>query len=168
MLQVTNFKLQKIKGVIRRLFNIKKYWPRDNKEKSAGFTLIELLVVVFIIAILAVLVLVNIQNIRAKARDVRRASNIKSIQEGLAMYQNDQRSYPIYDGYITGGDAMSTALINQGVMQGVPVDPFNNTVDGVDYRYYYQSIQGNTYVIEYNLETNSIQGKSQGLNTALP
>ena len=136
--------------------------------KSAAFTLIELLVVIAIIALLAVLVLFSIENIRAKSRDARRVTDIKSIQEGLAMYHNDYQLYPVYDGYITGSDTMSTALISDGVMQGVPIDPLNKTMEGVIYKYYYQSTQGKTYLIQYYLETDSVQGKSQGLNTASP
>jgi len=63
-------------------------------KKNHGFTLIELLVVVFIVALLAVLVLINIQSIRAKSRDSRRVADMKSIQEGLAMYHNNYQGYP--------------------------------------------------------------------------
>ena len=135
---------------------------------SAAFTLIELLVVIAIIALLAVLILFSIENIRAKSRDARRVSDIKSIQEGLAMYHNDYQLYPVADGYITGNDTMSTALLGDGAMQGVPIDPLNKTIKGVIYKYYYQSVQGKTYLIEYYLETDSVQGKNQGLNKVVP
>lgn len=136
--------------------------------KSAAFTLIELLVVIAIIALLAVLVLFSIEDIRAKSRDARRVTDIKSVQEGLAMYHNDYQLYPVYDGYITGSDAMSSVLVTDGVMQAVPIDPLNETMGGVIYKYYYQSVQGKTYLIEYYLETDSVQGKNQGLNTVIP
>ncbi|MBL7154893.1 MAG: type II secretion system protein [Candidatus Portnoybacteria bacterium] len=136
--------------------------------KQKGFTLIELLVVIAIIALLAVLVLFSIENIRAKSRDTRRVTDIKSVQEGLAMYHNDYQLYPVADGYITGSDAVSNALVADGVMRAVPIDPLNKTMKGVIYKYYYQSVQGKTYLIEYYLETDSVQGKSQGLNTAVP
>ncbi len=143
----------------------------NNKQqiiKSAAFTLIELLVVVAVIALLAVLVLFSIENIRAKSRDARRVTDIKSIQEGLAMFHNDYQLYPVYDGYITGSDVMSSALIADGVIQGVPIDPLNDTMEAVTYKYYYQSTQGKTYLIQYYLETDSIQSKNQGLNTVIP
>jgi len=143
----------------------------NNKQqaiKSAAFTLIELLVVIAIIALLAVLVLFSIENIRAKSRDARRVNDIKSIQGGLAMFHNDYQLYPVYDGYITGSDVFSNALVADGAMQGVPIYPLNDTREAVTYKYYYQSVQGKTYLIEYYLETDSVQGKSQGLNTTSP
>jgi len=144
------------------------FMPHLFNSRQRAFTLIELLVVVFIVSLLAVLVLINIGTVRAKSRDSRRVADIKSIQEGLAMYNNNHQIYPIYDGYITGSDTMSNDLLNDGLMQSVPTDPLNRIMDGVDHRYHYQSVTGSTYLIEYNLETNSIQGKSQGLNTAAP
>lgn len=173
MLHLTSYKFRKNKGFTLRLFNIKKSWWRDDKEKGAGFTLIELLVVVFIIALLAVLILVNISSIRAKGRDSRRVADIKSIQEGLAMYHNNQAQYPDSGGgriEINGStDPLSQALLSEEVMQGVPTDPINNTLDGIPYKYYYQSLDDEqNYQLEYYLETDSILGRSQGLNIAVP
>jgi prepilin-type N-terminal cleavage/methylation domain-containing protein len=136
--------------------------------KYLGFTLIELLVVVAIIALLGAIIVVNIKNTKAKSRDVRRLNDIKSIQEALAMYHNDAQMYPIYDGYITGDDDMSQELIEAGVITTVPVDPLNTNIEGVTYKYYYQSSDGTIYLIEYYLETDSISGKAKGLNTASP
>jgi len=41
-------------------------------------------------------------------------------------------------------------------------------MEAVTYKYYYQSTQGKTYLIQYYLETDSIQSKNQGLNTVIP
>jgi len=133
-----------------------------------GFTLIELLVVVAVIALLAAIVLFNIDGIKSKSRDARRVADIKSIQEGLAMYHNDHQNYPIFDNYITGSDTMSEALKDDGGMNGVPVDPIDDLMGAITYRYYYQSTQGRDYVIEYYLETDSIQGHPLGLNSVGP
>ena len=137
-------------------------------DKQKAFTLIELLVVVAIIALIGLFVLFVVKDIRAKSRDVRRVSDIKSIQDGLAMYHNDHQLYPVYDGYITGSDAMSNALIGDEIISGALIDPLNETIEGVVCKYYYQSSQGRTYLIEYYLETDSVQSKSQGLNTVIP
>lgn len=137
-------------------------------KKAAGFTLIELLVVVAIIGILAVLILININQIRAKARDGRRISDIKSIQDGLAMYESNNQEYP--HPYpdpgqeIDGSDPISQVLINEKLMMAVPDDPLNNT----PYEYWYISDDGTDYQIKYFLETDSVHGHSQGENVAVP
>lgn len=143
--------------------NISRY--RNNER---AFTLIELLVVVAIIGILATLTLINVSHIRAKSRDIQRVTDIKTIQEALAMYENSYAQYPIYEGYITGSDDMSTALEGDNLLQSVPVDPININEGGIDYRYYYKSDSGDDYLIRFYLETNSVHSRSQGLNTVAP
>jgi len=135
--------------------------------KNKGFTLIELLVVIAIIGLLAAVVFFSVDGIKAKSRDTRRVADIKSIQEGLAMYHNNNQKFPIFEGFLTGDDIVSEAL-KTGGMNGVPVDPVNDVMAGVTYKYHYQSTQGNDYVIEYYLETDSIQGRSAGLNSVGP
>ena len=137
--------------------------------KNRGFTLIELLVVIAVLGLLATIVLFSVDGIKSKSRDTRRVADIKSIQEGLAMYHNDNQFYPNpIDEYITGTDPMSTALKNNGAMQGVPIDPVNDLMGGVTYKYYYQSTQGSDYMIQYYLETDSIRGLLLGLNSVGP
>jgi len=155
----------------QKIFNFsdfKLFRFRKVTKKEDGFTLIELLVVVAVIGLLATIVLFAVEGIRAKSRDTRRVSDIKSIQEGLTLYQNNHQIYPVYDGYITGSDTMSAALVNEGLIQSVPTDPLNSSIEGVTYKYHYYSNQGKTYLIKYYLETDSIHGKSQGLNQAGP
>ncbi len=134
--------------------------------KNKGFTLIELLVVIAVIGLLAAIVLFSVDGIRSKSRDTRRVADIKSIQEALAMYNNNNQEFPIFDGYITGSDAMSTDLEGDGVITGVPTDPLEDLM-GI-YRYHYLSTQGSDYVIQYYLETDSIQGHPVGLNSVSP
>lgn len=129
-----------------------------------GFTLVELLIVVAIIGLLTGMVVISIQHVKAKARDSQRVSDINSISTALALYHNDFNAYPIYDGYITGTDFLSTTLESAGTMSSVPADPLNSG----DYRYYYQSVEGTDYYLEYYLETNSMSGKSQGMNYVIP
>jgi type II secretion system protein G len=63
-------------------------------NKKRGFTLIELLVVISIIGMLSSVVLSSLNDARAKARDARRMSDIKQIQNALEMYRNDKGFYP--------------------------------------------------------------------------
>jgi prepilin-type N-terminal cleavage/methylation domain-containing protein len=140
-----------------------------NKNKAMpagrqGFTLIELLIVIAIIGLLSGIVVISIKSVKTKSRDAQRVANINSLATSLSMYNNDHNAYPIYDGYIIGSDALSIALKETGTMTAVPIDPLNIG----DYRYYYQSIDGEDYYLQYYLETISIQGKNQGLNYVVP
>lgn len=134
------------------------------KQAKQGFTLVELLVVVAIIGLLTGMVVISISSTKAKARDSQRVSAINNLVTALGMYHNDFNLYPVYDGYITGTDVLSVALRNAGTITAAPTDPLNTG----DYRYYYQSTGGEDYYLQYYLETNSIHGKSAGLNYVVP
>ncbi len=70
--------------------------PQDiAPRQTRGFTLIELLVVIAIIGILASIVMVSLASAKAKARDAKRISDIKTIQLALEEYYTDNLSYPI-------------------------------------------------------------------------
>jgi prepilin-type N-terminal cleavage/methylation domain-containing protein len=60
---------------------------------TTGFTLIELLVVVAIIGILSSVVISSLNTSRAKARDIRRKSDLHQIRTVLAMYFNERGDY---------------------------------------------------------------------------
>lgn len=68
---------------------------KDNKQK--GFTLIELLVVIAIIAILSTVVMAGLNSARAKSRDAKRVSEVKSLQKALDLYYDTCGGYPMID-----------------------------------------------------------------------
>ncbi len=131
-------------------------------KKQNGFTLIELLVVVAIIGVLASIVMVSVNDIRARSRDDRRVSDMKTLSDALAMYQIQHSTYPseTTETTITGSDVMSTELLGEHLLSSyVPMDPINTE----QYVYTYQSLDNDTsYIIKYCLETSSIKDHLQG------
>ncbi len=85
--------------------------------KRRGFTLIELMVVIAIIGILAAIITVSLGSARAKGRDAKRISDIRTIQLALEEYYNDNGTYPI--------SIYSGALANY--LPVIPNDPRDNT-----------------------------------------
>ena len=139
---------------------------RIKKIERTGFTLIELLVVVAIIGILATIVMVSVNDLRARARDDRRITDMKAFRDALAMHQIQNTAYPLEPAgaQITGSDAMSQALISERLLPGVIVDPLN-TGQSV---YTYQSLpDGSSYAITFCLETNSLKGYSQSCDNQI-
>jgi len=129
-----------------------------------GFTIVELLVVIAIIALLASLTFAMLQSTRAKSRDAERESEVKSLQNALAIHVVNDKVYPVFTGAITGIDTLSTQLLNSGAFSSIPKDPLNTG----NYVYQYSSSDGSTYAITYFLETNNIPGKPAGQQTVGP
>jgi len=82
-----------------------------NKKKKSGFTLIELLVVLAIIGMLTGIVLVSLGRARARARDVRRMSDIRQLVTAQQMYEGENQVFftsttangiPTIPGYMPG------------------------------------------------------------------
>ena len=147
-------------------------------QKRSGFTLVELLVVVAIIAMLGSIIFAQFSTARAKARDAEREQEIKTLQSALGLYANSNQSYPPAATAVclNGSDAVSTALINAGTLSGVPTDSQLNcpadpssTMPSSSFRYYRNvSTDTTTYTLNYYLETDTIPGKSAGLQTFTP
>jgi type II secretion system protein G len=107
-------------------------------KKKRGFTLIELLVVIAIIGTLATIVMVSLNTARSKARDTRRAADLKSIALALEMYYDAVGSYPA-----------STASLATTYIPAVPTDP-----QTVSQAYSYCTASGK-YVLGAKLENNN-------------
>jgi prepilin-type N-terminal cleavage/methylation domain-containing protein len=120
--------------------------------KSKGFTLIELLVVVAIIGVLSSIVLSSLNDARARARDARRQTDMRTIYNALVQYELDRGFVPItssygesnnggWDNSAVGG--FLTFLVDDGYLSSVPIDPLNvdsggeSNWDTGDYHYKY-------------------------------
>ena len=71
-----------------------------------GFTLIEMLIVVAIVGLLASVVVLGIGNARERARDAKRAGDIRQIQNGAEAYYATNNAYPADLAAIAGAPAL--------------------------------------------------------------
>lgn len=114
------------------------------QSKKRGFTLIELLVVIAIIGLLASIVLASLNSARKKSRDARREADLKSVQNALELWANDNGGrYPATaaDCSVAGGCLMSTLFgtaatqLGTAYMPTAPVDPIGSGLQ----QYYYKT-----------------------------
>lgn len=113
------------------------------KSKEKGFTLIELLVVISIIGLLASVILVSLNGARVKARDAKRAADLKQLITALELYFDTNNSYPSTSGNlvddcsdygINGVQTALSGLVSGGFLSKIPKDPDNRW----PYCYFYQ------------------------------
>ena len=131
---------------------------QHHKHHYSAFTLVELLVVIAIIGILSTLSVVVFNNVRAKARDSRRLSDVKQIGMALELYYDDKGVYPAPP-TPTGTPITGLCLSNLGIsstcgaipyLQKIPSDPLPN----IHYTYSYLN-SGESYRLGFNLEQGS-------------
>ncbi len=103
--------------------------------KHKAFTLIELLVVISIVSLLSAIGAASLNQTRAKARDARKLSDIKAIQQALELYADQFNAYPPSTGdnaYLCSYNAGSPqsymptalqALVTNGYIQQIACDP---------------------------------------------
>ena len=101
--------------------------------RKRAFTLIELLVVIAIIGILAAMILVAVSGARAKARDARRKSDLRSVKSALAQYFTDNDTYPsTAANHAWEGLPLPTVLTAQYI-KNIPTDPNASTTTPYQY-----------------------------------
>jgi len=119
--------------------------PLPTGRRQAGFTLIEMLIVVAIIGLLSSVVLVGLGDVRKDARDTRRVSDLRQIQNALEIYYMRTQSYP---------EDLYTEI------PSAPYDPLVELETGTLLPYAYEKIDQNTYRIGACLEGDRPKGIS--------
>lgn len=126
-----------------------------------GFTLIELLIVITIIGIMTAVVSTNLSSARSRARDTRRKADLRSVEQSLRLYYNDNQAYPRSNGsfVITActsgtcnwGSAFTNTIGTTTYISSLPRDPSyssNNTTP----TYLYYSASDDTFILQATLE----------------
>jgi prepilin-type N-terminal cleavage/methylation domain-containing protein len=126
---------------------------RSLKYKK-GFTLLELLIVISIIGILVTVAAASYTSSQQKARNSRRMSDMKAVQNAAEQYYSAQTS-PAYP------DQNNLASFGTYLPQGYPTDPKNNAP--FVYTYVNQSGDTTTYCACAELEP---AGSSDAGNSA--
>jgi len=137
----------------------------DRKDK--GFTLIELMLVVAMIGLLAAVILIGQRSAAGARRDVKRAADVKSLQQALSIYLSKAQSYVVYTGCVDGADPVTAGLRAQQVIAANafirdPLFPSDPTQC-----FFYTATTGSSYSLRYTLEQNSSAGEA-GNHTVVP
>jgi len=157
------------------LSGTRKILPQSRQHKSLvwGFTLVELLVVLTIIGILAIVVMASLTDAQARSRDSKRVSEIRSLQEGLAMYLDNHSTFPLQTTAVVlnGGpsDNVESALKTENILKSNIIDPLDGQIiNGFVFHYWYVTdATGKTYTITYCQETTAMQGQTKNCSNTV-
>ncbi len=129
-------------------------WIKMHKKNNRyrAFTLIELVVIIAIISILTAIVSVGLGNIRMKAHDARRVSDIKQVETALTSYYTNKGYYPEYTDWATicntnlpPSPNSLGALVSESIMAAVPIDPINKSLSTPRFCYEYLGSSTGSY-----------------------
>jgi prepilin-type N-terminal cleavage/methylation domain-containing protein/prepilin-type processing-associated H-X9-DG protein len=87
------------------------YYPVAKPTKPPGFTLVELLIVIGVLGVLIALLLPALAGARRDANQIACAANLRSIGQGLAIYENE------HNGIIPASYSYEGQIIINGVQQ---------------------------------------------------
>ena len=95
--------------------------PDDSRaaRPDGGWTLIELLVVMTLIGVLASLALVQYRNSIQAAKEAVLKADLFHMRDAIDQYYADKGQYP----------ASLQALVSDGYLRGIPVDPITRSSD---------------------------------------
>ena len=89
------------------------------RKREGGFTLIELLVVISMISILAAMGMVQYRNSVRRTQEATLKKNLFEMRDVIDQYYADKGKYP----------ASLEALVSDGYLRRIPVDPITQSVD---------------------------------------
>ena len=89
------------------------------KSRSSGFTIIELLVVLALISILATMGMAQYRSGVLHAREAVLKTDLFDLRDAIDNYYADKGQYP----------GSLDALVTDGYVRRIPVDPFTNVAD---------------------------------------
>ena len=86
-------------------------------RRQDGFTIIELIIVVALIGILAAIVMPNLKDQPTRAKEAVLKTNLRTLRDVIDQYKGDRGHYP----------SSLDALVEQGYLREIPVDPIAKT-----------------------------------------
>ncbi|HVH27298.1 MAG TPA: prepilin-type N-terminal cleavage/methylation domain-containing protein [Vicinamibacterales bacterium] len=92
---------------------------RAHLRRPSGFTIIELLVVLALISILATMGMAQYRQSVMHAREAVLKTDLFDLRDAIDQYYADKGQYP----------ATLEALVSDGYIRRVPIDPITNTAD---------------------------------------
>src|SRR6516164_9172070 len=87
--------------------------------RREGFTLVELLIVISLISILAAMGIVQYRNSVTSAKESVLRTDLFRMRDAIDQYYADKSKYP----------STLDALVSEGYMRRLPVDPFTGSAD---------------------------------------
>ena len=92
---------------------------RSRWNTASGWTLVELTIVISLIVVLSTLALVGYSNAIARSREAVLKEDLFRMRDAIDQYYADTQQYP--SGF--------EALVTEGYIRAVPVDPFTGSSD---------------------------------------
>jgi general secretion pathway protein G len=91
----------------------------ERRRSGSGFTLIELLIVIALISILASMGVVQYRNSVQSSKEAVLHTDLFRMRDAIDQYYADKAKYP----------ASLDALVSDGYMRAIPVDPITKSAD---------------------------------------
>lgn len=118
------------------------------KINKKAFTLLEILVVIGIIAVLVGLTTSSYSIAQKKARDAKRKSDLKSVQNCLEQYYSYNDNFKYDGGSLVNGNLPTSLSCGGTVYLTSPVDPIND----ITHKYVVSGVSSSGYKITAALE----------------